>query len=209
VKKNEGGATLRGAPSPRLHSSSPANAGDPVRRGFSAQSLLSLEYWVTRPSAQLRTRRVTTRKCVARSLFVKHTFAISRHELPEVCIFVRPSLRKEGAGKTGCALHPRSRVQLRKKNAHTSIQVQRRASGLPCAMILRRTSCSPRCANSFSHRHPRIDGWGLPGRAGTSSADLTPATGARTTRLGRTRHAQRQGSRRAWYPPAEVWRKAL
>jgi hypothetical protein len=56
-------------------------------------------------------------------------------------------------------------------------------------MVLRRTSCSPRCANSFSHRHPRIDGWGLPGRAGTSSADLTPATGARTTRLGRTRHA--------------------
>jgi hypothetical protein len=72
------------------------------------------------------------------------------------------------------------------KNAHTSIQVQRRASGLPCAMVLRRTSCSSRCANSFSHRHPRIDGWGLPGRAGTSSADLTPATGARTTRLGRT-----------------------
>jgi hypothetical protein len=28
----------------------------------------------------------------------------------------------------------------------------------------------------------------LPGRAGTSSADLTPATGARTTRLGRTQH---------------------
>jgi hypothetical protein len=31
-------------------------------------------------------------------------------KLPEVCIFVRP-LEKEGAGKTGCALHPRSRVQ--------------------------------------------------------------------------------------------------
>jgi len=75
------------------------------------------------------------------------------------------------------------------KNAHTSIQVQRRASGLPCAMVLRRTSCSPRCANSFSHRRPQIDGWGLPGRASPSSADLTPATGARTTRLGRTRHA--------------------
>src|SRR5438132_7119215 len=49
-------------------------------------------------------------------------------------------IEKEGAGKTGCALHPRSRVQLRTKNAHTSIQVQRRASGLPCAMVLRRTS---------------------------------------------------------------------
>src|SRR5436309_7429353 len=49
-------------------------------------------------------------------------------------------IEKEGAGKTGCALHPRSRVQLRPKNAHTSLQVQRRASGLPCAMVLRRTS---------------------------------------------------------------------
>src|SRR5205823_3758151 len=45
------------------------------------------------------------------------------------------------------------------KNAHTSIQVQRRASGLPCAMVLRRTSRSPWCANSFSHHRPRIDGW--------------------------------------------------
>ena len=41
----------------------------------------------------------------------------------------------EGAGKAGCALHPRSRVQLCIKNAHTSIQVQRRASGLPCAVV--------------------------------------------------------------------------
>jgi hypothetical protein len=34
--------------------------------------------------------------------------------------------KTEGAGKTGCALHPRSRVQCAQKNAHTSIQVQRR-----------------------------------------------------------------------------------
>jgi hypothetical protein len=80
------------------------------------------------------------------------------------------------------------------KNAHTSIQVQRRASGLPCAMVLRRTSCSSRCANSFSHRYQQIDGWRRPGWARASSADVTPATGARTTRLGRTRHALRQVS---------------
>ncbi len=30
--------------------SSPAQAGDPVRRGFSAQALLSLEYWIARSS---------------------------------------------------------------------------------------------------------------------------------------------------------------
>ena len=30
--------------------SSPGYAGDPVRRGFSAQALLSLEYWIARSS---------------------------------------------------------------------------------------------------------------------------------------------------------------
>src|SRR6266851_7044220 len=50
----------------------------------------------------------------------------------------------EGAGNAGCALHPRSRVQVAQRNAHTSIQVQRRASGLPCAMALRLMPRSPR-----------------------------------------------------------------
>jgi hypothetical protein len=44
---------------------------------------------------------------------------------------------KEGAGNAGCLLHPRSRVQLRTKNAHTSIQEQPEHSGIPCAMALR------------------------------------------------------------------------
>ncbi len=40
--------------------SSPAKAGDPVRRGRSLQAVTSLEYWIARSSAQLRTRRTTT-----------------------------------------------------------------------------------------------------------------------------------------------------
>ncbi len=32
----------------------------------------------------------------------------------------------------------------RKQETHTSIQVQRRQSGIPCAVVLRLTSCSPR-----------------------------------------------------------------
>jgi hypothetical protein len=43
-----------------LNSSSPAKAGDPARCGYSIQSLTSLEYWIIRPSAQLRTRRMMT-----------------------------------------------------------------------------------------------------------------------------------------------------
>jgi hypothetical protein len=48
---------------------------------------------------------------------------------------ISPSSRTEGAGKTGCALHPRSRVQDAQKEAHTSIQVQRRQSGLPAQWL--------------------------------------------------------------------------
>ena len=63
----------------------------------------------------------------------KYDFAISRHDAPEVRWKIFAPSKTEGAGKTGCALHPRSRVQLRTENAHTSIQVQRKHSGLPCA----------------------------------------------------------------------------
>src|SRR5205085_4249482 len=44
---------------------------------------------------------VVGRECVS---------AISRRDAPEVCESSGPS-KNEGAGKTGCALHPRSRVQ--------------------------------------------------------------------------------------------------
>src|SRR6202011_2844600 len=44
----------------------------------------------------------------------KHAFAFPRHVLPGVCQKF-PPLQSEGAGKTGCALHPRSRVQGRVK----------------------------------------------------------------------------------------------
>src|SRR6202047_782160 len=47
----------------------------------------------------------------------RYTSAFSRHELPELCVSL--SLKKEGAGNAGCALHPRSRVQIcAKENAH-------------------------------------------------------------------------------------------
>src|SRR5262245_11059409 len=103
----------------RLLTVIPRACGDPVRRGFSVQSLLFLEYWVARSS------RAMTTECA---------FAISRHVLPEDCIFVVPSEKSEGAGKTGCSLHPRSRVpSAHLEKTHTSIQVQRKHSGLPCA----------------------------------------------------------------------------
>ena len=52
------------------------------------------------------------------------------------------ALLEEGAGKAGCALHRRSRVQGALRKTHTSIQVQRKHSGLPCTVVLRLTSRS-------------------------------------------------------------------
>ena len=54
------------------------------------------------------------------------------------------TLDKEGAGNAGCTLHPRSRVQIAHNKTHTSIQVQRRQSDIPCAMVLRLMPRSPR-----------------------------------------------------------------
>src|SRR4051812_24815541 len=60
-------------------------------------------------------------------------------------LHLRLSLQNlEGAGKTGCLLHPRSRVRFAQTKLHTSIQGSAKHSGLPCAMALRLTSCSSR-----------------------------------------------------------------
>ena len=54
--------------------------------------------------------------------------------------------------------------------------------------------------NSSCHRHRRIESFVSPGRDDQNSADLTPATGARTTRLGRTQQnpSSPKGFVRAW-----------
>ena len=50
---------------------------------------------------------------------VGYGFAISRHDLPEFCISFCVLRKSEGAGKTGCALPPRSRMQMGdKESAH-------------------------------------------------------------------------------------------
>jgi hypothetical protein len=59
-----------------------------------------------------------------------HLSAIPRRDAPELCVNLVPP-KTEGAGKAGCALHPRSRVQYVHKNTHTSIQVQRRHPAFP------------------------------------------------------------------------------
>src|SRR3954470_18380985 len=74
---------------------------------------------------------------------VEYGFAISRRDYARGLQSFRPH-KIEGAGKTGCALHPRSHVQDAQSKTHTSIQVQRKHSCLPRAMVLRLIARSPR-----------------------------------------------------------------
>jgi hypothetical protein len=103
--------------------------------------------------------------------------AFSRRDVARVMQERCPS-KEEGTGNAGCALHPRSRVQIVQKKAHTSIQVQRRQSDIPCAMALRLTSRSPRRIGLCCLRRLRIAGSSAPSRADLPSADLTPTTEA-------------------------------
>ena len=93
--------------------------------------------------------------------------------------------KSEGAGKAGCPWHPQS-VH---RKLHTVDHRYPETPGSPCAMVLRLISRSPR-------RRIRLVtvASGLmvcpPGWARKTSASLTPATGARTTRLCRTQRPQ-------------------
>jgi hypothetical protein len=122
-----------------------------------------------------RRKAGTTCVFVARLNF-KQPKTFSRRVAPEVLHEHCPS-RNEGAGNTGCTLHPRSRVQQVHKKTHTSIQVQRRQSGIPCAMVLTLIPRSPRRIGLCCLRRLRI--WFCPpGRARKTSADLTPTSEA-------------------------------
>jgi len=61
--------------------SSPAKAGDPVRRGLSVLSLAALEYWVSRRSLSSGGHSAAP---VAGD-DTEYVFAISLHDEPEVC----------------------------------------------------------------------------------------------------------------------------
>jgi hypothetical protein len=130
-------------------------AGHPVRRGLSIQSLLSLEYWVglrslsyggqvarycffrhcERSEAIHLSVQEVTMDCFASLAMTVDTVSPSRGADHPRFAFSFAPLNLEGAGKTRCTLHPRSRVPNTQTKVHTSIQVQRKHSGLPCAWL--------------------------------------------------------------------------
>jgi hypothetical protein len=108
--------------------------------------------------------------------FQTYSFAFSRRVSPEVCPEVS---RHEIRGRGECRMRAAPAVPCAKweKKTHTSIQVQRRHSDIPCAMALRITSSSPRRIGLFCLRRLRI--WLIRARSGRqASEDLTPTTEA-------------------------------
>ena len=110
---------------------------------------------------------------------IGHKSTISRRIAPEVCISFLP-LKSEGAGKTGCLLHPRSRVRFAQTKLHTSIQGSGNTPAFPAQWLYgllralpgERLFCHRRCAGNQPH------------------ATCRQHRGVRTTRLRRTRQAR-------------------
>jgi len=80
--------------------------------------------------------------------------ALSRRAAPELCVDCHPR-SEEGAGKAGCALHPRSRVQGCTMETHTSIQVQRRHPAFPAQWFLPAYTALSPVTGLSCHRRPR------------------------------------------------------
>ena len=85
---------------------------------------------------------------------------------------------EEGAGNAGCALHPRSRVQIARVKTHTSIQGSGEHPTFPAQWLYGLSRAHPGVSGSSRLRRLRIAGSSAPGRADVPSADLTPTTEA-------------------------------
>jgi hypothetical protein len=120
--------------------------------------------------------------------------ALSRRETPESLQMFRP---RKGAGDPRVRARPDPRGRAwrmpgarctrgpcAKGKKHTVVTtVAPEHPAFPHAMVLTAYAVISPATNSSCHRHRRIDGSAEPGRARNTSADLTPATGARTTRF--------------------------
>jgi hypothetical protein len=134
-----------------------------------------------------RTRRATSDAASVRPIkeLRRHAFALSRRDAPKELDHAYPR-KAEGAGK--CRVHAApavSRASCTRKCAHEhtgSAEAIRHSlrNGFTAYAAL-----SP-ATNSSCHRHRRIEDFAEPGWVWKTSADLTPATGARTTRFCRT-----------------------
>ena len=112
----------------------------------------------------------------------RYRSAISRRDVPELCVNGSPS-KTRAWGMPGVDAPAASCVVKNTRVSHHRYTGNHPA--FPHAMVLRLIPCSPRRRIRLVTviRGLRLC---LPGRADLASANLAPATGARTTRLHRT-----------------------
>jgi hypothetical protein len=110
---------------------------------------------------------------------IRHTTAIPRRENARAMHGSFAPRITEGAGKAGRTMHPQPRVRCCWKHTSVVTTGSPETPGLPCAMVLRFPSRSPRCAKPVSHRRHRH--W-VPGphdfavRAGADRLAAPPAS---------------------------------
>src|SRR4051812_35545757 len=114
----------------------------------------------------------------------RYDFAISRRVATEAC-YQLPALQVEGAGKTGCLLHPRSRVQFAQTKGHTSIQGSWSIPAFPAQWLYGLLRALPGERLFCLRRHER--GFASPG---LSASTATPEPHDFAVRLSHTRQSQ-------------------
>ena len=132
-----------------------------------ARPTMTAAAYGSRISARYARLSGTTKLISIRISNSRYTSAFSRQDLPEVCLSFLP--QNEGAGNAGCALHPRSRVRSGIKKAAHEHTGQRRTSDIPCAMVLRLMSRSPRRIHGLC-RLRRLAETGTSARSGRSTS---------------------------------------
>src|SRR5450631_108399 len=96
--------------------------------------------------AKFRFKYQTARGCAA---------AFSRRGAPEVCVDRHPPKNKRAQGKPDARCTRGLVCKVAQRKTHTSIQVKRRQSGLPCAMVLTAYTALSPVTGLSCHRRPR------------------------------------------------------
>src|ERR1700736_5522642 len=106
-------------------------------------------------------------------------------ETPEFCVIIHPRKAQREQGMPGARCSRGLVCKAVRKNAHEHTGSAETLRHPPRNGLTAYAALSS-ATNSSCHRHRRIEGFVTPGWANIASADLTPATGARTTRFCRT-----------------------
>jgi hypothetical protein len=135
------------------------------------------------------------RFCSEFQIAERQASAFSRRALPEFCQDMCSSEKQRAQGRPGARCTRGLVCKMHKKRRTRAYRFSGGNPAFPARMVLTVSFVLSSATNSSCHRHPRIEGDAEPGWADIATTNLTPATGARTTRLRRP-HQRRSSARR-------------